>query len=207
MLTPLDDSEFWDNLYEQGESNWDLKSPNPVFKSLLEGGNIIQPGSILITGSGKGYDAVAAAKAGYTVTAVDFSQNAVDHTRKLAEVESVNLNVMQENVFNLNNVLNEQFDIVYEYTTFCAINPARREEFASVISALIKPGGKFVSVVFPIDGREGGPPFSIDPVQFYKLFSRYLKLEFSSRRIESVKPRKGKEILQVYIKPLNGMQV
>jgi SAM-dependent methyltransferase len=170
----------------------------------LDKGDIIQPGSILITGSGKGYDAIAAAKAGYSVTAVDFSQNAVDHTKQLAETEKVRLRVLQEDVFNLKNVLNEQFDVVYEYTTFCAINPARREEFASVISSLVRPGGKFISVVFPIDGRQGGPPFSVDPVQFYKLFSRYMKLKLSSKRIESVKPRRGKEILQVYIKPLNG---
>ncbi len=201
MLTSIDDSVFWDNLYESGEVNWDLKSPNPVFKSLIEKGEFIQPCSILITGSGKGYDAVAAAKAGYAVTAVDFSQKAVSHSKELAKKENTSIRVLQADVFKLREILDEPFDAVYEYTTFCAINPLRREEFAEEISSLIRPGGKFISVMFPVDGRTGGPPFNIDVIEFYKLFSRFLRLDFSTRDINSVKPRKGKEILQIYIKP------
>lgn len=205
MLTIVDDSEFWDNLYQRGEANWDLKLPNPVFKSLLDAGELIQPCNILITGSGKGYDAVAAAKAGYTVTAVDFSQKAVIHTKDLAKKENVTIRVLQADIFKLRDLLDEEFDAVYEYTTFCAINPMRREEFAAEISSLIRPGGKFITVVFPIDGRAGGPPFNIDVIEFYKLFSRLLRLDLSAKDVNSVKPRKGKEILQVYIKPENGL--
>jgi len=201
MVTSVDESLYWDSLYNNGEANWDLKSPNPVFESILSSSDIIQPSSILIIGSGKGYDAAAAAKAGYKVTAVDFAEAAIEHSRELIKKENLEVRIIRSDIFKLRDIINEQFDVVYEYTTFCAINPSRRKELADEIISFLRPGGKFVSVVFPIDGREGGPPFNIDLVEFYKLFSAGLKLDYSSRRINSVKPRKGKEILQVYIKP------
>jgi methyl halide transferase len=201
MRTTVDDPVFWDELYENGEANWDLKTPAPVFTALLKESIIIKPCRLLITGSGKGYDAVEAAKAGYDVTAVDFSSNAIKFAQQLAEKENVKINFIQSDLFKLRDLDPGEFDAVYEYTTFCAINPERREEFAEEITSLISPGGKFIAIVFPIDGREGGPPFNIDVMEFYKIFSSHLQLEYSTRTINSVKPRKNKEILQVYVKP------
>ena len=94
----------------------------------------------------------------------------------------------------------ENFDFIFEYVTYCAINPERRKEFAQKISSLLKTGGRLISILFPVDRREGGPPFSVDIKEFYKNFSEYLRLEYSSRQINSVKPRKGKEVLQIYFK-------
>ena len=155
----------------------------------------------MVLGSGKGYDTAAAAKAGYSVTAVDFAETAVEHTKLLLTQENLQARVIRSDIFKLRSLLNEQFDAVYEYTTFCAVNPTRRREFAEIIISYLRPGGKFISVVFPIDGRPGGPPFSIDPVEFYNFFTPELRLDYSSRLINSVKPRKGKEMLQVFIKP------
>jgi SAM-dependent methyltransferase len=152
-------------------------------------------------GSGKGYDAVAAAKKNYDVAAVDFSTEAISFSQQLAEEENADINFIKEDFFELGNEYYESFDYIYEYVTYCAVNPRRRKEFAEKISSLLKPGGKLITVIFPIDKRDGGPPFSTDVIEFYRIFSQFLKLEFSSKQINSVKPRKGKEILQVYYKP------
>ena len=141
-----------------------------------------------------------AAEKGCQVTAIDFSSTAINYAKELALQKGVNIEFLVEDIFTLKDDYSEKFDFVYEYTTYCAINPERRNEFAKKISSLIKKGGRLISVLFPVDKREGGPPFSIDVHEFYKNFSQFLQLEFSSKEINSIKPRKGKEILQVYFK-------
>ena len=200
MNNTVDSPAFWDEKYRLGETEWDMKSATPAFVELLNSKKFIQPGKLLITGSGKGYDAIAAAKAGYDVTAVDFSFEAVFSSRKIAEQNAIKINFIVEDIFNLNQSFIETFDSVYDYTTYCAINPIRHEEYIKKITSLLKYGGKFVALLFPVEDRKDGPPFGIDPLEFYSIAKKYLKLEFSSRRINSIKPRKGREVLQIYIK-------
>jgi SAM-dependent methyltransferase len=200
MYDIVDKPAFWEEKYKSNQSYWDMKTANPVFTELLDSSDIIKPGKMLVTGCGKGYDAVLAAKKMFDVTAIDFSSVAIDYAKELAKKENVNINFLTEDIFNLNKKYFESFDVVYEYTTYCAINPERRKEFAEKISSLIKKDGKLVAVLFPVDNREGGPPFNIDVQEFYKNFSEHLYLELSTKQINSIKPRKNKEILQIYIK-------
>lgn len=191
---------YWNDKYINNNTGWDIKSSNPVFVDLLTENKFIKPCNLLITGSGKGYDAIAAAKKNYEVTAVDFSVRATEIAKKMAEENSVKVNFLQKDIFNLSGEYKNCFDAVYEYVTFCAIDPKRRKEYADVISEVIKPGGKLIALLFPIDGRPGGPPFNIDILEFYKLFSKYFQMEFSTFNINSIKSRKGKEVLQIYKK-------
>ena len=203
MFTILDKASYWDEKYINNQITWDLKGHNPVFEDLIKNAEFIRPGKILITGCGKGYDAVLAAKYGFEVTAVDFSCHAIDFGRKLAEKESVSINFLTEDIFLLGDIYYEQFDFIYEYVTYCAINPARRKEYLRKIGALLKPSGKLVALLFPTDGRKGGPPFNVNPGVFYKDASEFFQLEISTRRINSIKPRAGNEVLQIYLKKEN----
>ncbi len=191
---------YWDEKYNTNNTGWDIKSSNPVFADLLEDKKFITPCKLLVTGSGKGYDAIAAAKNNYDVTAVDFSEKAIEIARKLAEENSVKINFIQKDIFKLSPEYKDSFDAVYDYTIFCAIDPKRRPEYAKVIADIIKPGGRLIALLFPVDGRPGGPPFNIDILEFYSLFSNYFLMEFSTFKINSIKQRKGKEVLQIYRK-------
>jgi methyl halide transferase len=204
-LSEIDSPSFWNEKYEKDEARWDLKDVNPVFKDLLLHKKIIQPCKLLITGCGKGYDAIFAAQESYEVTAVDFSSFAVSFAKELAETKSAKVNFVQEDIFQLENGFSGSFDAVYEYTTFCAINPERREEYLKKICGLIKPGGKLIALLFPIDGREGGPPFNIDVQTFHKLVSSDFNLDFSFAELNSVPQRKGKEVLHIYTKKLSSI--
>lgn len=194
----LDSPEFWNNLYNENKNGWNTGSVYPVFIDLIER-KLLKPCKILIPGCGFGYEAIYAAKNGFEVTALDFSEHAISFAKDLAEKENVNIEFLCEDLFNIKNKEN-YFDAVYEYTTFCAVNPERRNEFAAKISLLLKKEGKLYSIVFPIDGREGGPPFAVNIIEFYKIYSQHLKLELSLNSINSIKPRKEKEVLQVYVK-------
>jgi len=201
MFNFVDKSEYWDERYRNGKANWDMKSATPVFVEILKENKIIQPGKLLIAGSGKGYDAVAASKLGYDVTAIDFSSEAISISKEIASIECVKINFINEDIFTFDGWENT-FDAVYEYVTYCSINPNRHEEYIRKISSLLKPGGKLLALLFPVDNIKGGPPFSVDPAEFYSVAKKFLQLELSTKMINSIKPRKGREILQVYSKPL-----
>jgi methyl halide transferase len=198
MITSVDDSAFWDKRYIENSANWDLKTPTPLFTSLIEEEVFIYPSDILIPGCGKGYDAIYAAEKGFRVTAVDFSEEAIQSARLMANERGAGVNFINKDIFNLN--MKGQFEFIFEYTTLCAINPARRNEYASQLASFLKPGGRLLALLFPVDGRPGGPPFNIDQIETYKIFSSFLSLEYYSRNIVSVKPRKGKELLHIYKK-------
>ena len=61
-----------------------------------------------------------------------------------------------------------QYDFVYDYTFACALQPEQRNDWAKQQAALVKPGGKLFTLIFPMlkDGaeptpeqRKNGPPF------------------------------------------------
>ena len=201
MFTILDKASYWDEKYLNNQITWDLKGHNPVFEEIIKKAEFILPGKILITGCGKGYDAVLAAKYGFEVTAIDFSPRAIEFACELAKKKEVKVNFIAKDIFLLEDDYFQKFDYVYEYVTYCAINPDRRKEYLSKISTLIKPSGKLIAHLFPIDDRVGGPPFSLNATDFYKMASEYFKLVLSTKKINSIKPRAGKEILQIYLKP------
>ncbi len=194
----MDDPRFWDNRYIENSSAWDLKTPTPVFVSLIKKGDFMSPGSLFIPGCGKGYDAVYAAEHGYNVTALDFSEQALMFAKQLAAGKDQKVNFLCEDIFNLEEI--PQYDYIFEYATYCAINPDRRTEFARKLSSLLKKEGKLIALLFPVDGRLGGPPFNINVTEAYGIFSTYLNLIFSSKVIDSVKPRMGREVLHIYKK-------
>jgi len=196
----VDSSEYWDEIYVNASAGWDLKSPAPVFLDLLSDNLLKNKKSILILGCGYGYDAVAAAKLGFEVTAIDFSESAISFAKKLASEESVNVNFIVKDLFKLGTEYKNKFDIVYDYVTYCAINPGRRKKYAEKISALIKSTGLFLIILFPIENRTGGPPFAVDPIEAKEFFSKNLELVISTEKINSIKPRKGRELLQIYRK-------
>jgi SAM-dependent methyltransferase len=200
MTHIVDNSEYWAEIYAKDSAGWNLRSAAPVFLDLLSNDLLKNKKSLLILGCGYGYDAVAAAKMGFEVTAIDFSESAINFAEKLASEEGVKVNFLVEDIFKLGTEFKNQFDAVYDYVTYCAINPARRKEYAEKISTLIKSTGLFLIILFPIENRDGGPPFAVDPAEAEQFFSQNLELILSTAKINSVKPRKGRELLQIYIK-------
>lgn len=193
-------SKFWDQKYLNDEASWDINSANPVFVSLLSDQEKFPPGKILIMGCGKAYDVLAAARHGFNAVGIDFSAQAINIATHLAAKEKFDVTFLQQDFFLLDKKFNDSFDYVYDYTTLCAIDPSRKEEYARKVSHLLKKDGKFIAILFPVEKRETGPPFGLDVVEVYQIFSKYLRLKFYYRSLKSIKPREGREALQVYVK-------
>jgi SAM-dependent methyltransferase len=197
-LSP-DSSHFWDARYRADQARWDLGTPTPVFVDLLEQKRF-DPGTTLVLGCGKGYDAVLFALHGFQVTAIDFSHEAIAHARRLAHENHVDIEFIQEDMFDYSLGSVDEFDYVVEYVTFCAIDPSRRAEFAAMVPSLMKDSGKFIALFFPLDDRPGGPPFAVSMDEVHRLFGKKLELESIEAPPRSVSPRKGKELLTVWRK-------
>lgn len=190
-------ADFWNELYKSDQAGWDLGTPTPVFSDLIARRSFA-PGNILILGCGKGYDAVEFAQAGFAVTAIDFSEEAIKIAESMAREMKVAIDFLCEDIFTIPSKYQGRFDYVLEYVTYCAIDPGRRKEFASVVSRLLKPGGIFIGLFFPLDGRAGGPPFAVSMEEVRADFAKYLALESETVPARSISPRRGKEMLTIW---------
>lgn len=190
--------QFWDELYSSGATGWDLGSSTPVFRDVVQRQLIPATGSVLVVGAGKGHDAILFAQHGYDVVAVDFAPTAIQIARTNAEDARVAVQFIQTDLFHLGAAYRHCFDLMVEYTVFCAIDPSRRREYLEMSESVLKPGGLLVGLFFPIDGREGGPPFAVDAKEVEQLFSKSFTLEHKEIPTSSVKPRRGKEILLIW---------
>jgi len=189
----------WDANYEQGTDGWDLGKPTPVFQHLLQNQDLL-PGRIIVLGAGRGYDAREFARHGFQVTAVDFSSQAVQEMHRLANPEAP-VEILQHDIFTLPESFNHSFDYVLEYTCFCAIDPARRAEYADLVTRLLKPDGTYIDLAFPLDGRKGGPPFAVSVKEIIDLLqARGFKLISREKPVESIPRRRNAEELLVFRK-------
>ena len=75
--------EFWNNIYQSGDMEWDIGRPTPVFNQWIKSQK--KSLSICILGAGNGWDALNFAKKGHTVTAVDFAISAIKNMQHSAE--------------------------------------------------------------------------------------------------------------------------
>lgn len=195
----VNDPAFWEERYRTGTDGWDLGTPTPAFVDLLDA-DMLPPGRALVLGTGGGWDAVELARRGFRVTAVDFAAHAVDRTGALAHASGVEVTVLHQDLFTLLPAHLHSFDLVLEYVTYCAVHPGRRGEFARTAAGLLAPGGMLAALFFPLDGREGGPPFAVDMNEVQRLFGAYLTLVALFPPPRSVSPRRGREIMTLWRK-------
>ena len=201
-MNEVDHSQFWEDIYLENDTGWDLKGVTPVFNSIS---NELIKGKVCIVGCGRGYDAIMFAKKGFDVTAVDFAPTPISELNKLAIEKSVTITTVQDDIFSLVGKYPDTFDYVIEQTCFCAIHPNRRKEYEIIVRTILKPGGKLVGLWFPLDKSqdEGGPPWGTTIDEVKSTFNSGWKIEKEEFPSQSVEPRKGREKLIIFKKSAN----
>jgi methyl halide transferase len=206
-MSDLNTEAYWSAAYAEDRDHWDLNGPTPVFVDLLQRSSALLPGivpeqsRVFVPCSGRGYDALLFARHGFSVTAVDISALPLRDLERDAAAQGLSLSIVHGDMFRLPPEHADAYDICLEYTCFCAVAPSRRGELVDVYWHILKPGGYFLGLIFPIDPRPGGPPFSIDPEEFSAMMrERFIPVrdEFPAA---SIKPRAGKEMLAIWRKP------
>ena len=145
--------EFWNNRYsEQGFAYGD--APNEYYKQEIDK---LKPGKLLLPGEGEGRNAVYAAKKGWVVTALDFSEAGKEKALKLAKENNVTINYIitpvEEYVFPEN-----EFDAIA--LIFVHFAPVLRKKIHKSLVKALKKGGTVIIEAFSkaqLNNNSGGP--------------------------------------------------
>lgn len=148
------DAHEWDTRYSGTETMWSYE-PNVFLVPRVEG---LRPGRALDLGCGEGRNALWLASRGWEVTAIDFSQVAVDRGRGWAGQRGLNVD------FEVADVLDYRpetgaFDLVIVFYLQLPHDEVR-QVLAHAVEALA-PGGTLLVVAHDLENLEhgyGGPP-------------------------------------------------
>jgi len=153
----------WGERYRIEHTPWDLGCAHLTLTARLVSGELAPPhegARALVPGCGRAHDALALAQAGWVVTAADL----VEELRPIVEPQLA----PSGGEFVSGDVLAMQFDepfeLVWEHTFFCAIDPEQRAAYGDLMARSVAPGGRIAAMLFPLDRPEerGGPPWRID---------------------------------------------
>ncbi|KAL6606178.1 hypothetical protein ACP70R_041831 [Stipagrostis hirtigluma subsp. patula] len=168
-------ADGWEKSWEYGVTPWDLGKPTPIIEHLVRSGTLPK-GRVLVPGCGMGYDVVALASPERFVVGLDISDLAVEKAK-------------QDDFFKW--TPSEKFDLIFDYTFFCALDPSLRLAWAETVSRLLKPDGELITLIYLISDQEGGPPYNNSVADYQKVLE---PLGFKAVLMEdnelAIKPRK-----------------
>lgn len=188
-------SDGWEKSWREGVTPWDLGQPTPILLHLLQTGSLPK-GRALVPGCGSGHDVIAIASPDRYVVGLDISESAIEIATKLSSSSS-NANY---HTFLKTDFFTWQptglFDLVFDYTFFCAIEPDMRSAWASRIQDLLKPNGELITLMFPISDHVGGPPYKVSVADYEEVLH---SVGFRATSILdnelAIGPRQGREKL------------
>ena len=194
---PVSTPAFWEGLYAEGQDGWELGEPSPVLGAWFAGGGRFvgddARARIAVPGCGRGHDVRLLARQGYRAVGFDFAAAAVAAARGLASAEGVEATFEQRDVFTLGRDHREAFDGVWEYTCFCAIDPARRAQYVDVLRTILKRGGTLLGCFYPLRDGDDGPPFPVARDEVERLLAPHFTIVESGVPAASVERRRGLE--------------
>lgn len=183
--------EFWQERYQNKQSFWELGAPAPALADMLP--RMKWPKSrVLVLGCGSGHDAAYFAQQGHVVTAVDFATEALQSARAKYATLS-NINWLQCDIFNLPPDFAGAFDVVFEHTCYCAIDPIRRSQLVKTWLRCLAPRGHLLGVFFVNDQLQG-PPFGGSEWEVRERLRKHFNFRFWGRWRQSPTGREGTEL-------------
>ena len=189
------DPEFWTVRYAAGRTPWDFGGIPAALESFLARSS--GPGSVLIPGCGAGYEVQAFHKAGYNVTAIDFSPAAVDQARKV-------LGPLAENVilgdFFTYDFGQRRFDLIYERTFLCSMPPSRWLDYANRMAELLSAEGSLIGVFLYGEQSSEGPPYPLTDEQAQETLQKTFRLMRSEPMADSLPLFRNMERWQEWLK-------
>ena len=186
----ITDPQYWNNLYQQNETRWDIGYPSTPLKEYIDQ-LTDKDQSILIPGCGNSYEAEYLLQNGFTnITLIDISSLLTAQLeKKFSKYLDKELTIITGDFFGLN----IQFDLILEQTFFCALDPSLRKSYVEKMYELLKPDGRLAGVLFN-RSFEGGPPFGGSLEEYQELFKEKFEIIKLEPCYNSIPPREGSEV-------------
>lgn len=200
MTEDVNRPEFWAAAYDEKRDGWELGGPSPVLARVFAGLHPAGKPRAVVPGCGRGHEVVALAEAGFEAVGLDFATQAVTDARALiaareaAGTLKAPASVLELDLFKAATADLGVFDLAVEHTCFCAIDPARRDEYVAVLAGLVRPGGLLLGVFYAHD-RPGGPPFGTTDLEVRARLGDAFDVVGVSCPGDSVERRRDQELL------------
>ena len=155
MLSDSNQQDRWEKRYLDGKTGWDRGGPSPALEFGLAR-MPCPPARVLIPACGRGYEIAELASRGYRVTGVDFAQSAVTDLQEILQAQRLKADIVASDLFAWE--AKKPFDVIYEQTALCALEPQQWPEYAERLYRWLHPGGLLIGA-FMQTHRAGGPPW------------------------------------------------
>ncbi len=185
----------WQSAYQKRETPWEKGKPHPALLDFLaEHGPL--SGAIFVPGCGSGHDVRALSTPENHVLGVDLAPLAIEKARSFPKLG--NEEYQLADLFALPEDLHARFDVIFEHTCFCAIDPKRRQDYVDAIVGLMKPSALLLAVFFLNPDNDGeGPPFPVSREELNERFGADYTLEREWVPDRTHPGREGRELIQL----------
>ena len=190
----------WQSRYLVEDTPWDKGCAAPsLIDLILDRPEWFTDRRVLVPGCGLGHDAALLAQSVGSVLALDIADQALKLGLKTYGSHE-NLKFKKADLFQLSEELSESFDVVWEHTCFCAIDPDLRRRYVVSMWNALRPGGRLIGVFFinPDVEPGEGPPFGASVSEICAVFDGYFKLEQQEDPRSYYEGREGREKILVF---------
>ncbi|KAH9268329.1 hypothetical protein BASA84_000242 [Batrachochytrium salamandrivorans] len=170
----------WESLWAINRiQGWDQGEVTPAVRDFLKDHPVPLGESLIVPGCGTGYDVVPLPKrdisellgrrprpslgddnerSQFCLSWVDMAPTSTAKAIEYAADKNVpNAHFETADFFTISG---QQFDVLYDYTFACAIEPSLRSSWAAQVAALVRPGGYALVQMYPLREECSGPPYS-----------------------------------------------
>ncbi|MDE0977468.1 MAG: methyltransferase domain-containing protein [Arenicellales bacterium] len=154
-FTESNQQDVWENRYQNRKTAWDRGQSSPALGHWLPS-MCPPPARILVPACGCGHEVVTLCEQGYAVTAIDFAQSAIETLNTKLHQKELRADVIQADLLTWEST--QAFDIIYEQTALCALEPALWHNYADRLYRWLTAEGLLLGLFMQTD-REGGPPW------------------------------------------------
>jgi SAM-dependent methyltransferase len=164
-------------MYRYSLIPWDI-GPRQELIDVIESGRV-EPCRTIYLGSGTARNAIYMAERGFDVTAVDYSESAIELGRKRAQAAGVEINFVIDDLTNLRHI-NGKYEFLVDFGTLDDLKLKDRQHYMKSILPLTGPGSLFFLWCFewPTRWWERFPfPMALEPGEAEALFGDYFDME------------------------------
>jgi len=199
---------MWQNEEKNGESKpkFDCNRTEPALVHFLAKNTTFVPelqktksARVLVPGCGRGYALETFSSTFFdseNIVGLEVSETARNACEAYQSENKSKAKCVVEDFFTHD----DKYDVIYDCTFLCAIQPTQRHVWAEQMRNLTKKGSRVISLVFPLGDFKGGPPFALSPELVKSLLQNDFDVEELIQVPEDMWARGRPEYLYAFIR-------